>query len=246
MITFDNERELQETFGDFLESLGHAVTLEITTPEGRIDILTNRYLIECKHHLNRKNGYEAIGQLVSYSAYYPHHEKIIVCESVDDEQSRNRAILSGIRVIATNKNHRFQSFLRQQYGEVLNPDYKPSHRSWRRFTYDSNFLERNRIGIVASIGVVVLLAGVALAGINGASEQRTQFGNSQFVKVATSNGGHLNLRSGPGTQHKVIVTLPNNSPLILLDDTSETGWFLVQTENGQKGYLAGNQVIYSP
>ncbi|MDJ0704954.1 MAG: SH3 domain-containing protein [Leptolyngbyaceae cyanobacterium MO_188.B28] len=244
MITFKNERELQETFGDFLESLGHAVTLEITTAEGRIDILTNQYLIECKHHLNRKNGYEAIGQLVSYSAYYPHHQKIIVCESVDDEQSRSRAMLSGIRVIATNENHRFQSFLIQHYGDSLNPEFKSLHHSRRRFAYDANFWERNRPRLVAVVGVIVLLAGAALVRINGVSESRTQISSAQFVRVATSNGEHLNLRSGPGIQHAVILTLPDNSPLILLDDTSETGWFLVQTERGIKGYILGDQVMY--
>lgn len=45
---------------------------EVTTPVGRIDLLTNTEVIEVK---NVKDWKAAMGQVVAYSAYFPNHQK---------------------------------------------------------------------------------------------------------------------------------------------------------------------------
>lgn len=46
--------------------------IEISTPVGRIDVLTNSEIIEIKQACKFKDG---IGQLISYGFYYPNHQK---------------------------------------------------------------------------------------------------------------------------------------------------------------------------
>lgn len=48
--------------------------IEVSTPSGRIDILTPRKVIEIKNVRYYKH---AIGQVISYSHYYPKHERCI-------------------------------------------------------------------------------------------------------------------------------------------------------------------------
>lgn len=53
----------------------HAIVggdMEVVTPVGNIDILTDTELIEVKEAKAWKN---AIGQLITYGYYYPYHQK---------------------------------------------------------------------------------------------------------------------------------------------------------------------------
>lgn len=47
---------------------------EVVTPVGRIDVLTDRSIIEVKQFNSWKQG---IGQLIAYSYYYPKHKKVL-------------------------------------------------------------------------------------------------------------------------------------------------------------------------
>lgn len=47
---------------------------EVQTPNGRIDILTSKEIIEVKCVKKWKH---ALGQIIAYSPYYPHHKKRI-------------------------------------------------------------------------------------------------------------------------------------------------------------------------
>lgn len=48
--------------------------IEVATPVGRIDLLTNTEVIEVKHVQNWKS---ALGQVLAYSGFYPEHQKRI-------------------------------------------------------------------------------------------------------------------------------------------------------------------------
>jgi hypothetical protein len=46
--------------------------IEVSTPAGRIDLLTHRQILEVKHV---KSWKAALGQVLAYASYYPHHGK---------------------------------------------------------------------------------------------------------------------------------------------------------------------------
>lgn len=49
---------------------------EINTPIGRIDLLTDDLIIECKHSSSTGDKH-ALGQVLSYKAYYPAHKPCV-------------------------------------------------------------------------------------------------------------------------------------------------------------------------
>ena len=49
-MEFANEREIQDALIEFLLSEGHNVEDEVTCDGGRVDILTDDYIIECKQN----------------------------------------------------------------------------------------------------------------------------------------------------------------------------------------------------
>ena len=63
------EKEIQLKLNEILNGL-----LEVSTPVGKIDILTDTLLIEIK---KAKDWKAAIGQLLMYGHYYPKHQKIL-------------------------------------------------------------------------------------------------------------------------------------------------------------------------
>jgi hypothetical protein len=61
-----------------LQSLLHKKkggSIEVSTPAGRIDLLTSRFIIEIKTVKSWKSG---LGQLLVYQEYYPSHGLILV------------------------------------------------------------------------------------------------------------------------------------------------------------------------
>lgn len=78
-MIFNNEEELQDFLIAYLESRGFNCYKEFTLPSrGRIDILTNHHVIECKHILNSVNLDKAAGQLLGrYMPYFREHKPII-------------------------------------------------------------------------------------------------------------------------------------------------------------------------
>lgn len=64
-----SEKEIQRKLNEILKGL-----LEVSTPVGKIDILTDTLLIEIK---KAKDWKAAIGQLLMYSHYYPKHQKVL-------------------------------------------------------------------------------------------------------------------------------------------------------------------------
>lgn len=63
------EKNIQSKLNEKLTGL-----LEVSTPVGKIDILTDKLLIEIK---KAKDWKAAIGQLLMYGHYYPKHQKVL-------------------------------------------------------------------------------------------------------------------------------------------------------------------------
>jgi len=67
------EKRVQASLLRRIGKIVHPV-IEVNTPAGKIDILTDHEIIEVKNVLGWKS---AVGQLLIYSHYYPNHQKII-------------------------------------------------------------------------------------------------------------------------------------------------------------------------
>ena len=62
---------------------------EVVIPGGRIDILSDSQIIEVKHIRNWK---AALGQIIVYGDYYPHHQKRIHLFGWDNNHAQMRLI----------------------------------------------------------------------------------------------------------------------------------------------------------
>ena len=56
--------------------------------------------------------------------------------------------------------------------------------------------------------------------------------------------GYLNLRSGPGTNYRILLTLTKGASLTVLDD-SDGSWVKVQTSGGTQGYCSRSYLTIS-
>ena len=62
---------------------------EVVIPGGRIDILSDSQIIEVKHIRNWK---AALGQIIVYGSYYPHHQKRIHLFGWENNDAQMRLI----------------------------------------------------------------------------------------------------------------------------------------------------------
>ena len=70
-MNFSNEKELQYFMAAVMTRKGIAVELEVRTNNGRrIDLLTNRYAIECKPTLTRDALLRAAAQMKLYASSF--------------------------------------------------------------------------------------------------------------------------------------------------------------------------------
>ena len=68
------KRQLEKEWQTFLSKAYSPCEIEVKTPVGNIDILTPTKLIEIKQSKQWKH---ALGQLLSYSEFYPSHQKYL-------------------------------------------------------------------------------------------------------------------------------------------------------------------------
>jgi len=76
-MNFNSKSELQSFLARFICSLGHHPRLEVQASNGRIDILTHAFLVNCKLTLTPAVIYQARSQLAAYKNYYPGRKLII-------------------------------------------------------------------------------------------------------------------------------------------------------------------------
>lgn len=86
-MRFKNELELQKSLANALRKKGHDVIREVSASNGRADIITNFYIIECKLVLTRESLLQALGQLRIYALDWPKHKQVICgCSAANDEK----------------------------------------------------------------------------------------------------------------------------------------------------------------
>jgi Bacterial SH3 domain/T5orf172 domain len=132
--------------------------------------------------------------------------------------------------------------------------------------YETTYLERDSyendsipIGWIFGIFIVISavffgISKIIVSGIPSLDSGRSRieyinllpddgiFSPNHRIDASVIGKGGANIRSGPQTTYPEIGdALPNNSPIKTLK-RSQNGWFLVQTESGLKGWVAGNLI----
>ena len=89
---------------------------------------------------------------------------------------------------------------------------------------------------------VLLAVMLLMAVIPATSMAETASNGCSTYKVyrVSTNGGHLMLRSGPGTSYRVLASLCNGRPLKYL--YSDGNWYKVRTFNGMTGWVSRHYV----
>ncbi len=65
-----------------------------------------------------------------------------------------------------------------------------------------------------------------------------------LIYKVTTNSGPLHLRSGRGTNYKILGKYKKNSEVIVLDRTTNTSWFEVTCPDGKHGYMSAQYLTY--
>ena len=104
-MSFRSEQEFQTWLVQKLKAEGQYLGHEVTVGGGlgRIDILTESSVIECKLSLTRESANEASGQLHYYQRFYPGKRLVIATPRIMDENAHTRMTASGIEVWCVGK-----------------------------------------------------------------------------------------------------------------------------------------------
>ncbi len=104
-MSFRSEQAFQTGLVQKLKAEGQYLGHEVTVGGGlgRIDILTELAVIECKLTLTRESANEASGQLHYYQRFYPGKRLVIATPQILDENARTRMTASGIEVWCVGK-----------------------------------------------------------------------------------------------------------------------------------------------
>lgn len=96
--------------------------------------------------------------------------------------------------------------------------------------------------MLRKFGLVLLVFSLSLAVLSGVPAAPA---HAQGANAWTSYD--LNMRTGPGTDYDIVVTLGANTGLILEARNADTSWVLARTEDGtQRGWLAAIYLNYAP
>ncbi|PSR18172.1 hypothetical protein C8255_08865 [filamentous cyanobacterium CCP3] len=145
---FSRESDLQQFLFDFFEETGDSPRWEVPTiGGGRVDIVTDRYVIECKKTLTRSSLFHANGQIGTYRGDFLGKKLVIagLLPSSGDSEARNvaeRLRMSGCLVWFIDEMEVFQDFYQERYELDPEPEpvfsmpdftdywYEPSQRSY--------------------------------------------------------------------------------------------------------------------
>lgn len=97
-MEFASEDELQAFLAQWLEAHGHNVYREVKCADGgAIDILTQKYAIECKRHLTRAALFAAAGQLRTYEQHFPEQQPVIAGLTPEAEGTEYYAVADRLK-----------------------------------------------------------------------------------------------------------------------------------------------------
>lgn len=175
---FSRESDLQQFLFDFFEETGDSPRWEVpTTGGGRVDIVTDRYIIECKKTLTRSSLFHANGQMGTYRSDFPGKRPVIagLSPNSSDSEARNvaeRLEMSGCLVWFIDEMDVFQDFYQERY-ELNEPEPEPAFSVSNSTDYWYEPTQRSYSSSDGSEAVVWVVAGIvglfALIGIGASS-----------------------------------------------------------------------------
>lgn len=158
-MEFANEDELQAFLAQWLEEHGHNVYREVKCPEGgAIDILTQKYAIECQHALTGTTLSAAADQLRTYQQHFPEQKLVIAgltpSDKDDSANDDSAAVVeqlkaSGIEVWFIDEMSSFSDYYAQSKARLDEPEViKPRIK-----------LPTPLAGVSVALGMAVILVG---------------------------------------------------------------------------------------
>jgi hypothetical protein len=164
-MEFRNEGELRDFLISYLESIGEDCFKEYTLPNGgRVDILTEKYVIECKFVLNRASLDQAAGQLLGrYMHYFPGHQAVIAGLASDNGRTTAAGLMSGgTQVWLIDEIEDIQNFYEEIYGyTAVNQMTEESSSYNSEIFYSDSSDGAGCLGIAVVIVVLMLFGGIA-------------------------------------------------------------------------------------
>ncbi|MBD0334904.1 MAG: hypothetical protein ICV62_05410 [Cyanobacteria bacterium Co-bin13] len=154
-MDFANEDELQAFLAQWLEEHGHNVYREVKCPDGgAIDILTQKYAIECKRYLSRAALFAAAGQLRTYEQHFPEQQPVIAgltpeSEGTDFDAVADRLKTSGVEIWFIDQMDAFLDYYNRL--EALSKNPEPPRRRLK--------LPPAVTGLAVALGIAGILAG---------------------------------------------------------------------------------------
>ena len=76
---------------------------------------------------------------------------------------------------------------------------------------------------------------------DGASTAKTTVAEENVKKCRVVSAKNARIRSGPGTEHERVASVPRGTVLTVLD-VEENGWVHVRTDDGTEGYISGDLI----
>ena len=76
---------------------------------------------------------------------------------------------------------------------------------------------------------------------DGASTAETTVAEENVKKCRVVSAKNARIRSGPGTEHERVASVPRDTVLTVLD-VEENGWVHVRTDDGTEGYISGDLI----
>ena len=76
---------------------------------------------------------------------------------------------------------------------------------------------------------------------DGASTAKTTVAEESVKKCRVVSAKNARIRSGPGTEHERVASVPRDTVLTVLD-VEENGWVHVRADDGTEGYISGDLI----
>jgi hypothetical protein len=165
IMIFSNEGDLQDFLISYLENRGEKCFKEFVLPNGgRVDILTDHYVIECKHILNSANLYKAAGQLLGrYMHNFPGRKAVIAGLASEGGRTTAESLRSsGTQVWFIDEIEDIQDFYEEICGYPTEYEIEEEPIFYTSGNYSSNSSgESGCFGAVVVAGILALFVGMA-------------------------------------------------------------------------------------
>lgn len=76
---------------------------------------------------------------------------------------------------------------------------------------------------------------------DGASTAQSTVAEENVKKCRVVSAKNARIRSGPGTEHERVTSVPRDTILTVLD-VEENGWVHIRTDDGTEGYISGDLI----